>query len=213
MCCISIGITHRARPTIGVIWAPYLDTLYYARTGGGAWVESPIGGRRQLPLAKPLPLPSLRQAVIAVEYGSDRKLETMNKKMASYTRLTGDDQAGVQGGQMASGVRSIGSAALSCCYVAQGAFDVWHEIGCWAWDICAGSVIVQEAGGIVVGSKKAALESLSTPQLGDLTPDVLQGRKYLIIRPIGDSKSEAGKDAQKRIIKTFYDAIDEWEAN
>jgi myo-inositol-1(or 4)-monophosphatase len=212
MCCISIGITYKSRPTIGVVYAPFSDTLYYARTGGGSWMESPIQGKRQLPLARPLPLPSLRQAILAVEYGSDRSAFTLDKKLASFKRLAGDDQAGVQGGEMVSGVRSIGSAALSCCYIAQGSFDIWHEIGCWAWDVAAGAVIVQESGGLMLGGKEATISSLDSNDFGDITPDVLQGRKYLVVRAIGDSKTESGRDAQKRIVKSFFNAIDEWEA-
>lgn len=81
-----------------------------------------------------------------------------------------------------------------------------------SWDVCAGIVIVQEAGGIAVGSKQSALSSLSSSSFGKVTPDVLQGRKYLVLRCIGDYKEESGKEAQKRIVKTFYDTIDEWDA-
>lgn len=212
MCCVSIGVTFQSRPTVGVVYAPFLNTLYYARTGAGAFIESPAYGERQLPLAKPMPLPSLKQALLAVEYGSDRGSAVLDKKMESFKRLIGDEDAGIKGGQMVQGVRSIGSAALSCCYVAQGTFDLWHEVGCWAWDVCAGAVIIQEAGGVVVGGKEPTLKSLSTDSFGDITPEVLQGRKYLVIRGVGDSKSEKGSDAQKRIIETFYDTIDEWDA-
>lgn len=82
-----------------------------------------------------------------------------------------------------------------------------------AWDVCAGIVIVQEAGGIAVGSKQSALSTLSSSSnFAKVTPDILQGRKYLIVRDIGDYKGESGKDAQKRIVKTFYDTIEEWNA-
>ena len=137
-CCISIGITYQTRPVIGVIYAPFTGYLYWASEGHGAWLETPSHpNKRQLPLSKPLPLPSLRQAVMGAEWGSDRRAETVNKKMASFVRLAGDPDAGVDGGQMVSGIRSLGSAALSCCAVAEGALDLWHEIGCWvSWCAC-----------------------------------------------------------------------------
>jgi myo-inositol-1(or 4)-monophosphatase len=81
-----------------------------------------------------------------------------------------------------------------------------------SWDVCAGIVILQEAGGIAVGSKKAALSSLSSPTFAKVDADVLQGRKYLIVRGVGDYKGESGRDAQKRIVKSFYETIDEWDA-
>ena len=44
-------------------------------------------------------------------------------------------------------MRSLGSAALNMCYVAAGRVDGYHEFGIHCWDIAAGIVIVQEAGG------------------------------------------------------------------
>lgn len=81
-----------------------------------------------------------------------------------------------------------------------------------AWDVCAGIVMIQESGGVAVGSREAALSSLSSPDFGKVTPDILQGRKYLVVRSIADYQGEKGIDAQKRTIKTFYNAIDEWDA-
>lgn len=73
---------------------------------------------------------------------------------------------------------------------------------------------MQEAGGIIVGGKDAAEQSFDSPSFGDVTPDVLQGRKFMVVRKIGNDKSsgESGRDAQKRIIKTYYDAIGDWDA-
>jgi myo-inositol-1(or 4)-monophosphatase len=64
-----------------------------------------------------------------------------------------------------------------------------------------------------VGSKQSALSSLSSDTtFGKVTPDVLQGRKYLIVRSVGDYNGESGKEAQKRIVESFYETIDEWDA-
>ena len=49
--------------------------------------------------------------------------------------------------KVASGVRRLGSAAIDCCYIASGAFDGFWEVRINAWDICAGHVIIEEAGG------------------------------------------------------------------
>jgi myo-inositol-1(or 4)-monophosphatase len=48
-----------------------------------------------------------------------------------------------------SDVRRLGSAALDLCYVAEGIFVVFYEYGLSIWDIAAGSLIVEEAGGLV----------------------------------------------------------------
>ena len=51
---------------------------------------------------------------------------------------------------------------------------------CRPWDICAGSIIAQEAGGMVAGGHSAALDN-------DVNEEILTGRKYIVIRAIGDS--------------------------
>jgi Inositol monophosphatase family len=66
---------------------------------------------------------------------------------------------------------------------------VSREIGSWPWDICAGSIIVQEAGGCFVGSPKVFKETLSSEAFGEVTEEVLTGRKYLMIRAISDTKA------------------------
>lgn len=144
--CISIGFVYKSEPTVGVIFAPFLGQLYAAQKGKGAFTTSPLHPeRRPLPLVAPPTLPSMKQALVAFEWGSDRSKEVMAKKTASFQRLTGDAGGGVDGGQMVLGVRSMGSAALNFAHVAAGSLDMYWEIGCWAWDVCAGVVIAQEA--------------------------------------------------------------------
>jgi len=66
-------------------------------------------------------------------------------------------------------------------------FNVLREIGCWPWDVCAGIVIAEEAGGIVVGSH-SDVAAASDKTFGDVTEEILAGRKYLVIRAIGDTE-------------------------
>ncbi|TSA28174.1 MAG: inositol monophosphatase [Ignavibacteriales bacterium] len=49
----------------------------------------------------------------------------------------------------ARAVRRLGSAAIDFCYVASGVFDGFWEVHLHPWDICAGKLIVEEAGGVV----------------------------------------------------------------
>lgn len=60
-----------------------------------------------------------------IEWGSDRSLELVNKKGESFKRLAGDPKTGVDRGKMAHSLRSLGSAALNYCMVAQGALDIY----------------------------------------------------------------------------------------
>lgn len=67
------------------------------------------------------------------------------------------------------------------------------------------------SGCAVVGSKdaaQAAIEGGSTP-FNVVTPELLTGRKYLVVRAIDDASP--GQDAQKHIINEFYSCVDEWD--
>ncbi|KAK0522777.1 hypothetical protein OC834_001165 [Tilletia horrida] len=210
--CVSIGFVSKKQPVLGVIYGPRLDQLFYGVAGQGSYLQSPQFDQPQrLPLTAPLPLPSLRQAILALEWGSLRDRETMTKKLTFFERLAGDGEGGVETGQMVQAIRSNGSAALNFCLVAAGTLDAYHEIGTWAWDVCAGIVIAREAGAVVIGAK-SELSDIDRPDFFDtLRPGVLEGRKYLVVRQIADTPEEKGRDAQIRTIRAIYDALDEWE--
>lgn len=72
---------------------------------------------------------------------------------------------------MVHGLRSLGSAALNFCAVAEGVLDAYWEGGCWAWDVCAGWVVLVEAGGMVVDGNPGGWEAR------------VDGRRYLAVRP------------------------------
>ena len=135
--CISLGLIVGKRPVLGVIYNPFLDQLYTARKGAGAFLSSPhsalpaLAAPRRLPLARPRPLPSLGQGLLGIEWGSDRSREMVEKKGDSFKRLAGNPAEGVVGGRMAHSLRSYGSAALNYAMVAQGGLDLYWEIGCW----------------------------------------------------------------------------------
>lgn len=65
---------------------------------------------------------------------------------------------------------------------------LYREIGCWPWDVCAGIVIAQEAGGVVSGSYAAFSASSKEKDFGVVTEDILTGRKYVVVRAIGDTQ-------------------------
>ncbi|KAI0352243.1 hypothetical protein OH77DRAFT_1561667 [Trametes cingulata] len=197
--CVSIGLIANKRPVLGVLYNPFLDQLYTGVKGGGSYLAQ--GGRppARLPLARPRPLPSLSQALLGIEWGSDRSADMVRHKGESFKRLAGNPAEGVEGGRMAHSLRSLGSAALNFGMVAQGGLDLY-----WPWDVCAGAIIAQEAGCLVAGSHNSPLDN-------DVNQEVLEGRKYIVIRAIGDTETEKGVDAQKRLIKDFYATVDDFE--
>ncbi|KAK4536303.1 hypothetical protein CDCA_CDCA08G2328 [Cyanidium caldarium] len=130
-CAVSIGLAVGGRPQLGVIYNPILDEMFTARVGGGAYLN---GGRIYCSGVQQLP-----DACVVTEHGSDRsqaKVDLMVEMVRAILRS--DVQA----------VRCTGSAALNLAYVACGRFDVYVEWGPYPWDIAAGKVIVEEAGGV-----------------------------------------------------------------
>lgn len=156
----------------------------------------------RLPLSHPSPPPplaSLSDCLIGVEWGSDRGSHIMSLKTQNFTQLAGDP-LDIPGALMAHSLRSIGSAALNFCYVAQGALDIYWEIGCKSWDVAAGVAIVREAGGKVFGK--------GGKELGE---DDLTEQNFCVIRAIGDTVQEKGVEAQFRLAREFFAVIKEWE--
>lgn len=212
--CISLGLIYKRRPVIGVIYNPFLDQIYTGIKGQGSYLTRGSAAPLRLPLtSSPKPLASLSQALIAVEWGSDRCERTITSKSGAFGRLAGDPAQGVKDGKMAHSLRSMGSAALNFAMVAQGGMDLYWEIGCWPWDVCAGIVIAEEAGGLITGSHTDFSKTASTDAFGVVTEDILTGRKYLVVRAIGGSPGETASDAQKRIIKEFYDSVEDVPTN
>ncbi|KAI5829277.1 hypothetical protein K523DRAFT_242574 [Schizophyllum commune Tattone D] len=212
--CISLGLIYKKKPVLGVIYNPFLDHLYTAITGQGAFVTEGINNQPlRLPLTiEPRPLTSLSQGLLGIEWGADRSEEILAKKSASFYRLAGNPEAGVKGGKMAHSLRSLGSAALNFTLVARGSLDVYWEIGCYPWDVCAGIVIAQEAGGLVTGSHQVfAATKDDASKFGEVSEEILWGRKYVVVRAIGPAPGESKVEAQKRIIGELYDSVDDAE--
>ena len=61
------------------------------------------------------------------------------------------------------------------------------------WDICAGAIIAQEAGGFVAGGHGAPLDN-------DVNEEILWGRKYIVVRAIGDSEASRPVHMRSRVM-------------
>ncbi|WVR08650.1 hypothetical protein IAU60_005708 [Kwoniella sp. DSM 27419] len=198
MVATSIGLAVKGVPVIGVIYNPFLDQLYSAAKGKGAFLNQ----KTKLPITgKSKPLASLGQALIAVEYGSSRSPPALPSKVKTFQTLAAHPD---QGGKMAHSLRSMGSAALNIALVASGGLDMYWEVGCWAWDVCAGICILHEAGGAMFGAKTSDLS-------GEVNGELLTGRKYLSIRGIAPTENETALQVQQRFAKEFYDVTDDIE--
>lgn len=187
---VSLGFAVLRQPVVGVVYNPFTRQLYRAIKGQGSFLEDE-GGKdeaKRLPLRNPPePLTGLSDALIAIEWGSDRDGSTWETKHRTWVNLGKSKAAG---GAMAHSLRSFGSAALNLCGVAAGNLDLYWEGGCWAWDVCAGMVILKEAGGIVADGN---------PGTWDVPVD---HRKYLAVR------GAPTEQQQKAVVEEFWTHVE-----
>ncbi len=128
--CVSIGVEHSGRVCMGAVYDPLLDELFHAVRGAGAWL-----GERRLAVSSE---PDFGKSLVATGFAYDvHRNEADN--LAQFTRVL----------KTARGVRRDGSAALDLCYVAAGRLDAYWELKLHAWDVAAGNLLVEEAGGRV----------------------------------------------------------------
>jgi len=123
----SIALYRGSRGLAAVVHAPALGVTWKARAGGGAFRNGEpcrVSERNRL-----------EQAVCATGFPYDRSnLERTHAELALFL-------------QRVRGVRRCGSAAIDLCLVADGTYDVYWERDLNAWDMCAGALLVLEAGG------------------------------------------------------------------
>ncbi len=127
---ISIGLVKDGIPVAGVIYNPIFDEMYVAEKGQGAYL-----GQRRLRVAART---RLGEAVISCGIPHHER--------GDHERFR--RELGVLQKQVA-GLRRTGAAAIDMAWVASGRFDAFWERDLSPWDLAAGIIIVQEAGGFV----------------------------------------------------------------
>ena len=128
--CCTVALEVDGRLEVGAIYDPTRDELFTAERGKGAFLN---GERLQVSSAATL-IDSL--LVTGFPYAVQEKMTELVGLFAAFLAE-------------ARAVRRLGSAALDVCYVAAGRLDGFWEQGLNAWDIAAGVLMVEEAGGRV----------------------------------------------------------------
>ncbi|HEX6550072.1 MAG TPA: inositol monophosphatase family protein [Gammaproteobacteria bacterium] len=127
--CVSIALKIRGRLEHGVIYDPMRQELFTASRGSGAQVD----GKRM----RVSPQKTLEGALIGTGFPF-RESQDISTYMKTFEAVT----------RKAAGIRRAGSAALDLAYVAAGRLDGFWEMGLKEWDIAAGVLMIQEAGGL-----------------------------------------------------------------
>lgn len=125
---VSIALTENMKPVLGVVFEINLKECFYAWENGPAFLND-----REISVSE---TDVLDQSLIATGF-----------PYYDYSRL--DDYLLLFKDLMQSsrGVRRLGSAAVDLAYVACGRFELFYEYGLSPWDVAAGSLIVERAGG------------------------------------------------------------------
>jgi myo-inositol-1(or 4)-monophosphatase len=128
---ISLGVWEEGRPVMAVVYNPILDELFHAEAGHGAWLNgAPIHVSDQTDLQQSLIATGFPYAKVhrGAEY---RWVIDVLTSLLPHIR----------------DIRRLGAAAIDLCYLAQGRVDGFYEIDLQPWDVSAGILILQEAGG------------------------------------------------------------------
>ncbi|WP_233259563.1 inositol monophosphatase family protein [Ramlibacter sp. WS9] len=128
--CVSIALAVKGKVEQACIYDPSRNDLFTATKGRGAYMNE-----RRLRVSKRI---DLRQCLISTGFPF-RPGDNFN----SYLKMMADVM------QRTAGLRRPGAAALDLAYVAAGFTDGFFETGLSAWDVAAGSLLVQEAGGLI----------------------------------------------------------------
>jgi len=131
--CVSIGLAIQKKVVLGVIYNPILEELFWAMRGSGAF----LNGK----LIHVSTVTNMESAVIATNVGYDRTPQGIAFMLSNLKNLLDEKVRSIRMG---------GSAAMDMAGVACGRLECFYECGVHPWDIAAASVIVEEAGGIVL---------------------------------------------------------------
>ena len=127
---VSIALAHKGQVIVGVVYDPSKDEMFVAERGKGAYVPGK--------LMKASKEKALRQSLVATGFPADHQAALpLNLRQIQAVA------------PQVRNIRTAGSAALHMAYVAAGRLSGFWEIGLNSWDLAAGALLVEEAGGRV----------------------------------------------------------------
>jgi myo-inositol-1(or 4)-monophosphatase len=150
--CVSIAVRNRGALAHAVVYDPVRNELFTASKGGGAFLND-----RRIRVAKAT---RLNEALVGTGFPFKElsRIELYMRQLQSLMAKT-------------SGVRRAGAAALDLAYVACGRLDAFWELGLAPWDMAAGALLIQEAGGLV-GDLEGEQTYLDSGDITAATPKI-----------------------------------------
>jgi len=150
--CVSIAVEHRGALAHGVVYDPAKNELFTTSKGRGAFLND-----RRIRVSK---CTRLKESLVGTGFPF--------KELSRLDLYTGQLRNLIQG---SAGVRRAGAAALDLAYVACGRLDAFWEMGLSPWDMAAGALLIQEAGGLV-GDFSGEARYLQSGDMSAATPKV-----------------------------------------
>jgi myo-inositol-1(or 4)-monophosphatase len=134
LCAVSLALVDHGRPVVAAIRLPFLGQLYTAERGQGAFEDD-----RRLQASSTA---ELHDAIVAIgDYAVGEDANGKNRTRLALTALLA---------AQAQRVRMLGTAAIDLAWVAAGKLDASITLSNKPWDMAAGALLVEEAGGRVI---------------------------------------------------------------
>lgn len=135
LCCVSIGLKYKEELLLGAVYNPLMNEFFFAEKGKGATLNGkPISVSKKSDFTK---------ACLVTGFPYKWPKDTNEHPIKVFERFVLEGLP----------VRRLGSAAIDLCWVACGRFDGFWEYNLNSWDVAAGYLIVQEAGGKITNFK------------------------------------------------------------
>ena len=127
---VSIALEYRSEVVLGVVFDPLRDELFHAVKGDGSFLNN-----KKINVSG---VAALENSLIATGFPF-RKKEMIDLYLRAFREIF----------SWVSDIRRAGSAAIDLAYIAAGRFEGFFELALSPWDIAAGSLLIQEAGGLI----------------------------------------------------------------
>lgn len=175
---ISIALERRSEIVLGLVYDPMREEMFSALKGNGAFLNG-----KKISVSD---IDELDKSLLATGFPYDVRVSPENN-ISHFNNFI----------IRAQGIRRCGSAAMDLCYVACGRYDGFWELKLKPWDVAAGTLIVQEAGGQVSDFKGGEFsifgsEVLATNRaIHHQMVDILELKEY---RPLSRQQPEAEQE-------------------
>ncbi len=131
MFCVSIGLAIENEPVLGVIHIPTLNETFHAAKGLGIKLNN-----KKIQVSKRA---QLSESLLTTGFAYLNEPKRLSPEIRKFEKAHVEARA----------VRRPGAAAIDMAYVACGIFDGFWERNLSSWDVCAGTILIREAGGLV----------------------------------------------------------------